>query len=152
MKKLLLMLCMTFLPLPALADNCACGPTYCTGTGKYSALLANKKSHATKEGTPKRLIALYDNIAPCEHCISTLPDGFSELVVDTSGKIIISAWTPENEANDARNLAAGKLKACYVILSRQACGCCNDTPFKKRSDYDTKLDLNLNGATRCKAE
>jgi hypothetical protein len=68
------------------------------------------------------------------------------------GKNTISAWTPENEANDARDLAGGKLKACYVILSRQACGCCNDTPFNKRSDYDTKLDLNLNGAVPCKAK
>lgn len=49
---LLLALSIAVLPLTAWADNCGCGPTYCTGTGKYSALLAKRKHTQPRKACP----------------------------------------------------------------------------------------------------
>lgn len=128
---------------------CDCGPTYCTGTEAYTEALARKKEAAKANGVPARLIALYDKLDRCEAGIKTSPDGMSILHQKADGTIIIDSWTPENERNDATAVAAGTMKACYVIISRKAFACCGAKPAEQRTDYDMVLELNTSAALKC---
>jgi hypothetical protein len=142
------MLALTCATLQA-AARCACGPAYCTGTAAYTEALAKKKKAAKDDGVPARLIALYDKLDRCEASIKTSPDGMSILHQQADGTIVIDSWTPENERNDAAAVAAGTMKACYVIISRKAFACCGATPAEERSDYDKELELNKSAALKC---
>jgi len=128
---------------------CSCGPSYCTDTPAYATELARKKAAAKAAGAPDRLIALYDKLDRCEAALRTSPDGFSILHQKSDGAIVVDAWSAENEKNDAAALAAGTVKACYVIISRKAFACCGATPAEQRADYDKGLDLNTAAARKC---
>jgi hypothetical protein len=110
---------------------------------------SQKKASAKADGAPDRLIALYDTLDHCAASVTTSPDGFRILRKISGGDMSDDAWTPENERNDAKLVADGKLTACYVMLSRHAFACCERPRFDQRPDYDPQLDLNKNGALPC---
>ena len=76
----------------------------------------------------------------------TSPDGFSILRQEAEGAITVDAWSAGNEKNDAAAVAAGTMKACYVIVSRKAFACCEAKPAEQRADYDRALDRNTAAA------
>jgi hypothetical protein len=136
--------------LPAAAwSACNCGPTYCLDDSAFNAAIAVKKSKASADGAPARLLQLYDKLDHCVAAVSTAPDGFSILFKNPSdGSIRVDSWTVENEQNDATAVAGGK-GACFVILARRALACCDATPATERTDYDSTLDLNTSDAIQC---
>lgn len=138
-----------FIKFASAFADCNCGPTYCVDTPEYGQALSNKKAAAEADGAPDRLIALYDTLDHCAASVTTSPDGFRILRRTPEGDIFDDEWTAENEHNDAKLLADGKLSACYVMLSRHAFACCGRPEFNKRPDYDPQLDLNKSGALPC---
>jgi len=128
---------------------CSCGPTYCTDTPAYATELARKKAAAKADGAPHRLIALYDKRDRCEAAMTISPDGFSILHQETDGTVVVDAWSAENEKNDAAAVAAGTMKACYVIIARKAFAGCGAKPAEQRADYDKALELNTGAARTC---
>lgn len=132
----------------ARAQNCGCGPTYCTDTPEYQKALAAKKKSLSADH-PQRLVALFDKLDRCEAAITTSPGGFSLFRETKNGSITIDSWTAENEAIGAADAASGALKTCRVIIARRAFECCKATAYDKRSDYDKRLDLNTAATTVC---
>ena len=146
----LLLLIAGLLWLSAAYGDCPCGPTYCTGTPEYKAALATKKKALLKE-YPARLVAILDRVGHCEHCVTSGPDGFSLLIKDTHGKLLIDHWDADNERIGAKDLASGKLTACRVIYARRACGCCQEKQPEERPDWDNALELNTEMSVPCAA-
>lgn len=130
------------------AQNCGCGPTYCTDTPEYKKALAEKKQSLSAD-YPPRLVAMFGKLDRCEAAIRTSPDGFSLFREAKNGAITIDSWTAENEAIGAADLASGSLKTCRVFISRRALECCNAPVYDKRADYEKRLDLNTTATAVC---
>jgi hypothetical protein len=77
------------------------------------------------------------------------PDAFNILRHNSDGSIRIDGWTQANETNDAKAVKDGKLKACYVMLSRTAFVCCGGVKPQDRPDYDSTLEMSRSTALTC---
>lgn len=130
------------------AQNCGCGPTYCTDTTEYKKALEAKKKALTPDHPP-RLVALFDKVDRCEAAIKTSPDGFNLFREDKDGKITIDSWTSENEKVGAQDIVSGALRTCRVIITRRAFACCGATPYDQRGDHVASLDLNTTATAVC---
>ena len=145
----IILVVLTFQVPDGRAQDCACGPTYCTDTPQYYESLKKKKADAIKSGLPARVAVLYDRLDHCEAALKTAPDSANLLRRDKQGVLTVDGWTSENEKIGAKALKSGELTACYVILSRRAFSCCGGADYLKRPDYDASLDLNKQGALLC---
>jgi hypothetical protein len=128
--------------------DCNVGPTFCPDTPSYQTALAQKKKSLLKDN-PARLVAILDRADHCEACITRGPDGFSLLIQDTSGKILIDGWDADNERIGANDLAAGKIKACRVIWAREAFDCTLHNKAQQRPDWDSALEYSASMSVPC---
>ena len=128
------------MPLYAAAGTCQnCPPLYCENPDAAQQALERKKNNARAQGTPERLIKLFDTLPNCVGCIEKTPDGFTvswELDEDAfeddrgykPGATIRSmAWSADLEKKLRDDMRRGVVKEFHIVhYAGPPCSCCPD--------------------------
>lgn len=144
-----------------LAQNAAdrCPPAYSKLNKEATRrAIETKKAEMRRRGFPERFLQLLDK-EECPKCVEIASDSFHIMVVyndddnaptDTKGrrwKTHTFGWDPQSERQVRDELAAGKIKAFYIMNTATRCDCCPEvevyhTP-EDYSDWNEELEVNM---------
>lgn len=137
------------------ADNC--GPRYRRDPVATNQAREAKKAALRRYGMPERFLHLLDR-EECVACVEMASDAFHIKVVynDDANAPVNSKgfrwtshtfkWDPQSERWAREQLAAGKIKAFYIMNTATRCQCCPDVNDDSKTnasyaDWDAELDL-----------
>jgi hypothetical protein len=140
------------------ADNCA--PEYRRDPVATSRAREAKKDELRRRGFPERLLQLFDRYQ-CVACIENASAEFHITVQyhdddraptgPRGGRLKIRGykWDPVTERGARDDLAAGRIKAFYILNTASRCRCCPDDPHLSDEDYrdwSRELDMHMGQA------
>lgn len=136
-----------------------CPPRYRRDPAATARAREAKKAQMRQRGFPERFLSLLDR-EECVACVETASDGFHIMVVynddenapkDSKGRRWTShsfGWDPQSERQVRDQLAAGKIKAFYIMNTATRCQCCPDIlddtkTAQSYSDWNADLEVNM---------
>lgn len=145
--------------LAAQNPNDNCGPRYRRDPVATNRAREAKKAQMRQRGFPARFFSLLDR-EQCVACVERASDAFHIMIVynddanapmdskDRRVKTHSFGWDPKSERRAREQLAAGQIKAFYIMNTAHRCDCCPEvnqdggTP-ETYADWNPELEVNM---------
>lgn len=137
-------------PVVAQNPNDNCPEEYRRGIPEVESAREAKKARLRSRGMPERFLHLLDK-EECVACIERASDGFHirvEYNDDANIKRHSFRWNPQSERRVREQLAAGQIKAFYILNTAVRCECCPEVQDDTKTnasyaDWNPELEVHM---------